>query len=217
MLTEMMRFMGMDLTARQKQIIKIVKAEEPISGDQIAQQLGLTKSTLRSDFAVLTMIGVLDARPKVGYIYSGLDFEPLLQERLTDLTVADVMVAPVIVKQDITIADAVTNLFMYDAGSLYAVNDAEELVGVVSRKDLLRSLLMGHSHDAVVALVMTRMPNNIFVVHPDTPILLAAKIIARHEIDSVPVVREDNEKLVVGKISKTVLVNLFIELGDKAK
>lgn len=59
----------MELTERQKQIIEIVKNNEPISGDNIASELNLSKSTLRSDLAVLTMIGILDARPKVGYIF----------------------------------------------------------------------------------------------------------------------------------------------------
>ena len=58
----------MKLSARQKEIIAIVKDHEPISGGEIAKKLGLTRSTLRSDFAILTMTGILDARPRVGYI-----------------------------------------------------------------------------------------------------------------------------------------------------
>ena len=68
----------MNFTQRQKQIVEIVKSKEPVSGDVIAEELGLAKSTLRSDLAVLTMTGVLDARPKVGYIYSGLEPQSLL-------------------------------------------------------------------------------------------------------------------------------------------
>ena len=48
----------MNLTARQKEIITIVQEREPISADMIAAQLDLSKSTLRSDLAVLTMIGL---------------------------------------------------------------------------------------------------------------------------------------------------------------
>ena len=62
----------MKFSPRQKEIVEIVKHNEPISGDEIAKKLGLTKSTLRSDFAVLTMTGVLEARQKIGYIYSCL-------------------------------------------------------------------------------------------------------------------------------------------------
>lgn len=207
----------MELSERQKQIIRIVQANEPVSGDNIAAELDLSKSTLRSDLAVLTMIGILDARPKVGYIYSGLDFEPFVQEKLSTLLVEDLMVPSVNVKQEASIKDAVTTLFMYDVGTLF-VMDAEEneLTGIVSRKDLLRSMIMGNNQEAAVAVVMTRMPN-IYVVDPKMTVLAAAKMISRHEIDTLPVVKEKDSKEVIGKISKTSLVNLLIEVGDKEK
>ena len=111
----------MELSERQNQIIEIVKNNEPISADNIAAELDLSKSTLRSDLAVLTMIGILDARPKVGYIYSGLEFEPLIQEKLASLVVRDIMAPSVIITQDTTVQDAVTTLFMYDVWTLFVV------------------------------------------------------------------------------------------------
>lgn len=205
----------MKLSERQKKIIEIVKKEEPISGDNIAAELDLSKSTLRSDLAVLTMIGVLDARPKVGYIYSGLEFEPFLQEKLASLSVEDIMAPPVIITQESTIQDAITTLFMYDVGTLFVVEkESNDLAGIVSRKDLLRSLSMGNNQNAPVALVMTRMPN-IYVTFPETPILQAAKSISMYEIDTLPVVTKKGSKEVIGKISKTILVNLLIEVGEK--
>lgn len=205
----------MELSERQKQIIEIVKDNEPISGDNIASELGLSKSTLRSDLAVLTMIGILDARQKVGYIYSGLSFEPLIQDRLSSLSVKDIMIPPVIINQETSIQDAITTLFMYDSGTLI-VNDSEtkEIVGIVSRKDLLRSMIMGNNQEAAVAVIMTRMPN-IYMTNPDMPVLKAAKLISRHEVDMLPVMKNKESKIVIGKISKTLLVNLLIEVGDK--
>ncbi|MGO4940453.1 CBS domain-containing protein [Fundicoccus sp. Sow4_D5] len=204
----------MKLTERQQHIIEIVKENEPISGDKIAHTLGLTKSTLRSDLAVLTMTGILDARPKVGYIYSGLGFQPMIQDRLSSLTVEDIMLAPVSVKQETTVQDAITALFMYDIGTLYIIDDQKEMVGVVSRKDLLRSVTMGNYQSAPVAVVMTRMPN-IFVAYPDMPVLKAAKSISRHQVDSLPVMESRTSNKIIGKVSKTTLVNLLIELTDK--
>lgn len=205
----------MELSERQKQIIEIVKDNEPISGDNIASELGLSKSTLRSDLAVLTMIGILDARQKVGYIYSGLSFDPLIQDRLSSLSVKDIMIPPVIINQETSIQDAITTLFMYDSGTLI-VNDSEtkEIVGIVSRKDLLRSMIMGNNQEAAVAVIMTRMPN-IYMTNPDMPVLKAAKLISRHEVDMLPVMKNKESKIVIGKISKTLLVNLLIEVGDK--
>lgn len=57
----------MELSNRQDQIIEIVKENGPITGEQIAERLNLTRATLRPDLAILTMAGFLDARPRVGY------------------------------------------------------------------------------------------------------------------------------------------------------
>lgn len=212
---EINEVLNMELSERQKKIINIVKEFEPISGDNIAAKLELSKSTLRSDLAVLTMIGILDARPKVGYIFSGLDFEPFVQEQLITLKVGEIMASPVIVNQDTTIKDAVMTLFMYDTGTLFIVDkETNDLVGILSRKDLLRSLSMGNNQEVPVTLIMTRMPN-IYVTYPEIPVLQAAKMISRHEIDTLPVVKEKDSKKIIGKLSKTALVNLLIEVGDK--
>ena len=55
------------LSERQKKIIDIVKYNEPITSENIAKKLELTRGTIRPDLAKLTMSGILDARPKVGY------------------------------------------------------------------------------------------------------------------------------------------------------
>ena len=58
----------MKFTKRQEAIIKIVKNEQPITSEAIAEKLGVTRAALRADLAILTMTGTLDARPKVGYV-----------------------------------------------------------------------------------------------------------------------------------------------------
>ncbi|MGG3736278.1 helix-turn-helix domain-containing protein, partial [Heyndrickxia coagulans] len=60
-----------ELTKRQEQILEIVKTNGPITGEHIAEKLNLTRATLRPDLAILTMAGYLDARPRVGYFYTG--------------------------------------------------------------------------------------------------------------------------------------------------
>ncbi|MEJ7543235.1 helix-turn-helix domain-containing protein, partial [Staphylococcus intermedius] len=59
-----------ELIKRQQQIIEIVKSNGPITGEHIADRLSLTRATLRPDLAILTMSGILEARPRVGYYYS---------------------------------------------------------------------------------------------------------------------------------------------------
>ena len=62
---------GVNLSVRQQDIVSIVRAEGPITGEAIAKRLNLTRSALRSDLTVLTMLQILAARPKVGYFYIG--------------------------------------------------------------------------------------------------------------------------------------------------
>lgn len=204
----------MDFTERQNKIIEIVKEHEPISGDRIAGYLGLSRATLRSDLAVLTMVGILDARTKVGYFYTGQDVKPLVYDQLFEVTVKEVMITPIIVEQTLSVYDAVTNLFMYDVGSLYVKNDQDELVGVISRKDFLR-FVIGNSNaeNTPVAMIMTRMPN-IVTVTPEWTILEAGNLLMQHQVDSLPVVTKENPLKVVGKLTKTRLMNHFIQAGN---
>ena len=199
----------MELTTRQKKIIQIVKTDEPIRADNIAQQLSLSKPTLRSDLAILTMTGILDARPKVGYFFSGQNFDPLLFDDLYEKKITEIMVPPINVKKETTVSDAVTMLFMHDVGTLYVVEN-DELLGVISRKDLLRSTISStDTHTIPVAMIMTRMPN-VITIQENERILDAGYKIIQHEIDSIPVVDTQNPLKVIGKISKTVVLKHFI-------
>lgn len=56
-----------ELTSRQIEIIDIVNKRAPITGEQIAESLNLTRPTIRSDLSVLVMLKYIDAKPKVGY------------------------------------------------------------------------------------------------------------------------------------------------------
>lgn len=199
----------MKFSPRQKEIVEIVKHNEPISGDEIAKKLGLTKSTLRSDFAVLTMTGVLEARQKIGYIYSGRSEDSLLTDAFAEYQVKDIMIEALTTYAKTSVNEAITQLFMYDAGSLYIIDPNDQaLQGLVSRKDLLRSSI-GQPADTPLGVIMTRMPN-IIVIQPDQSVLEAARLIAQHQVDSLPVVTANHE--ILGKISKTHIVNLLVDL-----
>ena len=71
-----------ELNKRQEQILQIVKDEGPITGEHIADQLSLTRATLRPDLAILTMAGYLEARPRVGYFYTGKTGAQLLTDKI---------------------------------------------------------------------------------------------------------------------------------------
>ena len=64
---------------------------------------------------------------------------------------------------------------------------------------------------------MTRMPNIVTATLEET-VVAAIKKIVEHEVDSLPVVKnrveDEEEKLeVVGKISKTNIARLFLDLA----
>lgn len=128
------------LTERQETILKIVRTNSPVTGQHIAEQLHVTRAALRSDLAILTMLGLIDARPKLGYFYTGNKEEDLLSRALTEINVTDYLSQPVVIDEKMTAYDAVIALFTEDVGTVF-VTAAEILVGLVSRKDLLKAAM----------------------------------------------------------------------------
>nr|WP_289780507.1 helix-turn-helix transcriptional regulator [Staphylococcus hyicus] len=205
------------MSKRQEHIVDIVKNSGPITGEKIAEQLNLTRATLRPDLAILTMAGYLEARPRVGYFYSGKSSSQLLTEQLKHYIVKDYQSHPVILKSDVTVYDAICTIFIEDVGTLFIVNDDNDLVGVCSRKDLLRASMAGQDiHNIPVHIIMTRMPN-IVLLEEDDLLLYAARQMISKEIDSIPIVKpkEDGKYAVTGRISKTTITKLFVSLFDQ--
>jgi CBS domain-containing protein/biotin operon repressor len=209
----------MELTHRQEKILEIVKEEGPITGEQIAEKLSLTRATLRPDLAILTMSGLLEARPRVGYFYSGKSPERLVAEKLKKIAVGDTKSVPIVVNENCSVYDAVVTMFIEDVGTLIIVADNGRLEGVVSRKDFLKTTIGGQDiHKLPVGVVMTRMPN-VVVAQPDDSVWLAARRILTHEVDCLPVVRpmseEEGSYEVVGRFTKTNITQLFVELVEE--
>lgn len=205
------------LNQRQQKIIEIVKENQPITSENIASMLNVTRATLRSDLAILTMTGILDARPKVGYFYTGVSQINLLGNDIKEKKVEDMMGMPVVVKKDVSLYDVIVEMFLSDVGSIFITDDNENLCGVVSRKDLLKATIGGSDINRIpIGMIMTRTPN-VITASKDEEILLVVKKIIEHEVDSLPVVEasDDESKLkIVGRISKTNITKLFLEMLD---
>lgn len=206
------------LNQRQLKIIDIVKANEPITSESIAANLNVTRATLRSDLAILTMTGILDARPKVGYFYSGVSEVNLIGNKIKDKKVKDIMSMPIVVKKDTSIYDVIVTMFLSDVGSIFIIGEEENLCGIVSRKDLLKATIGGADINKMpIGMIMTRTPN-VVTVSQEEGILVAAKKIIEHEVDSIPVIEEHeddpNKTRVIGRMSKTNITKLFLELTD---
>lgn len=208
------------LTKRQEEILQIVKEEGPIPGKLIAERLSLKRATLRPDLAILTMAGNLEARTRVGYTYkenAGEHYSKWFEEHF----VSEYKSHPIVVKNSTSVYDAIVQIFLKDVGAIFVVDEDGHLAGVISRKDLLRASMGNQTlHDVPVSVIMTRMPK-IITIRPEDTLLLAAKKMIEHHIDSLPVVQDVNGQnrtyKVVGRITKTTISRAFIELGQTHK
>lgn len=90
-------------------------------------------------------------------------------------------------------------MFLEDVGTLFVVDKKSTLVGVLSRKDLLRASLGKQELTAIpVNIIMTRMPNITMCDREDLLIDVAHKLIDK-QIDAVPVVKKtENGYEVIG-------------------
>jgi predicted transcriptional regulator len=211
-----------ELTTRQLQIIEIVKKRAPITGDQIAESLGLSRPTIRGDLSILVMLEYVDAKPKVGY-FPGTKAAARHNSRglLQDTKVSDIQSIPVIIRENTTIQDAVVTLFLQDVGTLIICDSDGKLTGVASRKDFLKVTLGNPGAVTMpVSMVMTRQPK-VVTVSPDDTVLDAAQRMIYHEVDSLPVVVPRSGEGsgsgldVVGRLTKTSIVKLLLELEAK--
>lgn len=208
------------LTQRQLRILEIVKEKGPITGEKIAGLLKLTRATLRPDLTILTMAGLLEARPRVGYFWRGRSPNSLVAEQIAKYRVKEIKSLPVVVRETTTSYDAIVTMFTEDVGTLVVVGEGGSLEGIISRKDLLKSALgkMDINH-IPVGIIMTRVPK-VVTVSPEETVLSAAKKMIEHEIDALPVVRPYVDSSgkgrleVIGRITKTNIARLFLELGE---
>ncbi len=120
------------------------------------------------------------------------------------------MTSPVLVSHDCFIQDAIITLFMYDADVLYVIDEDKLLLGIMSRKDLLRASLNSSIQKTPVAVCMTRMPH-IITCQKDMNILEVAALLQDQAIESLPVVDESNDRKVVGCVTKSTLLDYIIQ------
>lgn len=205
----------MELNKRQKDILAIVKENGPITGEQIAERLSLVRATIRPDLAILTMAGYLDARPRVGYFYAGKQPTQSISDNMNTMKVGDFQSIPIVVSESLSVYDAICHMFLEDVGTLFVVDEAATLIGVLSRKDLLRATMGNQETEKVpVHIIMTRMPNITYCTKQDT-LLEAARLMIDKQIDSLPVVQTSDKGLeVIGRITKTNITAAFLSLAD---
>ena len=207
------------LTPRQERIIEMVKAGGPLTGEQLAVRVGVSRAALRPDLAILIMSGVLDARPKVGYYYTGKGAFNMLTEEISRYRVRDIQSVPVVVSTTTSAYDTIVAMFLEDVGSIFVVEPGGILRGVVSRKDLLKAAMGSRDLQKIPVKVLMTGMSKMIMTDPEEPVLAAAKKLVDGEIDSLPVVRPlgaeaDKAFEVVGRVTKTNITRLLVEMGQ---
>lgn len=205
----------MRLTDFQREIVELIRTHGRMELEEILEKMEVTKSEIASDLALLTSLEILGVRDDYGYFYQGTKNYILFADLLKAYPVENIMSMPVIIEETVSIYDAIVTLFLENVGSIY-ISSNGVLVGVVSRKDLLRSAIgTCDLYNTPVTVPMTRMPN-IKIVKPETSIFECSKLIVDSQIDGVPVVEpldEEGKYKVVGRVTKTNITNFFVRMG----
>lgn len=204
----------MKLTERQDRLVSLLRSGGPYTAEELSERMNIKKTTLRPDLTFLVRSGILSAKPKVGYFFNGLS-APANKSNYLSLRVSDVMGPIQIIKETVSIYEAVVALFLQDEENLFVVNDEEYLSGTLSRKDLLKATVGGGDLDKLpVGMVMTRA-NHIVSVYEDDLLSMAVGRLIEYDLDAIPVVKsgESNKKklVLVGMISKSIITRLFFE------
>ena len=102
---------------------------------------------------------------------------------------------------------AAEKMWRQQTGSL-VVMDGEQLVGIITERDIMKAIAQGTDVHASVADVMTR---DVLTIPPETSLHEAARHMAARWIRHLPVVRDGK---VVGLVSQRDLVGVFAALVD---
>ncbi len=112
-------------------------------------------------------------------------------------TARDLMSSPVrTIRPDTTIREAQRILLRYGHSGLSVVNVDDELVGVISRRDLDLALHHGFSH----APVKGYMATNVKTIAPDTPLPDIEQLMVTYDIGRLPVIEAG---ALVGVVTRT--------------
>jgi len=208
----------MKLSDRQNEIIELVKKSQPIKSNDIAEILNVNRATIRPDLKILSMLGILEAKRKVGYFHTGRSLLDILGSYIKTISVMEIQTEPTIVEETTSIYDGIITMFTKNAGTLYVV-DGKYLSGIVSRKDFIKAMIGRKEVESLpLPLIMTRMPNIIYLEPNDTVYDAAFKTM-EYEVESLPIVGKElddkgNERLVlIGKVSRTNITRYVVNMG----
>jgi tRNA nucleotidyltransferase (CCA-adding enzyme) len=171
------------LSGAQAEAINLGKLLQPLGGGGHAGAAAVTLRTSDDPKAVLRQL-----------------LTQLKQQIPQPLTAKDLMSAPVrTIRPETTIAEAQRILLRYGHSGLSVVNQQDQLVGIISRRDLDIALHHGFSH----APVKGYMTPTLKTIAPDTSLPEIEALMVTYDIGRLPVL--DNGEL-VGIVTRTDLL-----------
>ncbi|MBI2006734.1 MAG: CBS domain-containing protein [Nitrosopumilales archaeon] len=114
----------------------------------------------------------------------------------------------VTVKPSTTLLEARDVLFRHKIRRLVVLNEKEKPVGIITEKDIARSIYNLGTRSIKSVKVGDFMSKNLITVTKDNTIYDCAKLMRRHRISSVIVINKDG--MLAGLVTKTDLVSVFL-------
>jgi CBS domain-containing protein len=121
---------------------------------------------------------------------------------------------PIVVGADAPLAEAAQLMDRHAISGLPVLDDAHELVGVVSEMDLLRARAAEHLWTTWHSLrVRHLMTTPALTIQADQPLTMAARRMERHRVSRLVVVAADDERQVIGVLAAADLVRAIAGLA----
>ncbi|MBB3114767.1 CBS domain-containing protein [Paenibacillus phyllosphaerae] len=189
--------------------MRLVGLHAPITGDQIAELLGTSRATIRSDLSLLVMLNLLRAKPKVGYFPGEGGETAPREQRWGQTNVQQVQGIPVVITGGLSVHEAVVTLILENVETLSVIDDHKRFLGIVTAKDLLK-LTLGNPQAGTmpVGMAMSRLPAAVALT-PEDRVETAVGVMLTHGLDGVPVLSPERE--VIGWVSKTTVLRRIME------
>jgi tRNA nucleotidyltransferase (CCA-adding enzyme) len=173
------RLHGSSLAASQLEEINLGKLLEPLGGGGHSRAAAATLRTSEPKAVLAQLIEQVKAE---------IPHPP---------TARELMSSPVrTIRPETTIGEAQRILLRYGHSGLSVVDEQDQLVGVISRRDLDLALHHGFSH----APVKGYMATNLKTIAPDTPLSEIQSLMVTYDVGRLPVL--DNQQL-VGIVTRT--------------
>ncbi|MFH2091213.1 MAG: CBS domain-containing protein [Pseudomonadota bacterium] len=124
----------------------------------------------------------------------------------SSVVLSDIMSYPVVTVSEDTILEDVA-MILRDMGcsGMPVVDDQERVVGVVSRRDFKKVRKSNHMQSPVKAF----MSRNVVVLSPEKNAIEAARMMIKHDIGRIPIVKDDK---VVGIVTRSDVMLYFYDL-----